>query len=86
MPGAVLAAGPFDGSVGVGLALPDGDPDLQLIDDETAGVEGGIAMGGGNRDHDRDVTDLQLPDSVDTGRRVDSEALTSLREDPAALS
>ena len=62
--GAMVAANPALLSIGEELLFPDGDAGFHFVDDMSAGVEGGIAMGGGNADHHGDITDLQEPGPV----------------------
>lgn len=45
MPGATLAIDPTRITIGVVLFFPDWQPDLQLVDDISAGQEGLITVG-----------------------------------------
>src|SRR5437667_6579086 len=53
------------------LLLPDGNGALQRIDGELAGLEGILAMGGGNRDEHAGLADLQPSDTVEDGHALD---------------
>ena len=80
MSGAVVAADPPGGAIGEMFLFPDGDPRLYFVDDVSAGVEGGVPVGGGNADDDGETTDSDLSDAVDAGRVEDFEAFPGLRE------
>jgi len=72
-----LAVGPC-GAVGELLLLPDGNGFLEGIDDPAAGVEGGAAMGGGDRDEDAGFADGEAAEAMDDGDVAGREVLDGL--------
>ena len=75
MAGAVLAAYPAAGAVGVVLFFPDGYAVFHFVDDVAAGIEGFATVGGAYGNPHGIVTNCQLPDAVDAARLPDGEAL-----------
>src|SRR5690606_40542142 len=65
--GAAFAAHPAGIAVGVVFLLPDRQPDLHLVDDVAAGVEGGIPVRRRHADPHRALADLEQPVPVHAG-------------------
>lgn len=82
---AVITANPAAGAIGEVLLLPDRHPALHFVDDEPAGVEGGVPVGGGDADDDGKVTDFNGTGAVNAGGVEDLETLAGLVEDAVAF-
>ena len=76
------AVDPFGGPVGVVRAFPDGNAGFGFVDNEAAGVKGGLSVRGADADPDGDIANFQRTDSVDACGRFDFEALARFLEDP----
>ena len=62
--GTSMALDPLGGAVCVMFFFPDGNGSLDLIDDSTAGAEGGIAVGCRDSNANGDVTDFKMSCAV----------------------
>src|SRR4051812_1984102 len=64
-PALIAGADPLRVAVGERLVLPDRHLALEIVDQPPAGLEGLAPVGGGRRDHDRDLTQAEVADPVD---------------------
>src|SRR5687768_11229184 len=76
---------PASVAIGILLALPDWHPLLDLVDDETARGEGGIAMRRADADPHRQLADRQVADAMHAVRIEDVELRECLAQDALAL-
>ena len=65
--------------------LPDRDLVLEVVDQLAAGLDGLAAVGAGDGDDDRDVTDPEVADAVHGGQRADRVVGDDLLGDAAQL-
>ena len=82
---AMVATDPAGIAIGEVFLLPDGDAGFHLIDDESACVEGGVSMGGGDADDDGEATDLDGPGAVTADGVEDVETFHGFGEDAVSL-
>src|SRR4051812_25623150 len=75
-----FAADP-DPAVSVMLFFPNRHNLLDPLDGVTAGLEGGVAVRRGDRDHDARLADLELPDSMDDRDALDIPLLSNFIAD-----
>ena len=60
------------------LLLPDGHGAFERVDKPAAGIKGGGAMSGGDRDQHAGLADLEPPQPVDNGYVANLKLLQSL--------
>ncbi len=80
-----VALDPDAGAVCIMLFFPDGNCGFDRVDDSAAGVEGGIAMGGGDGDADREFTDLKVTGAVLAAGGYDIVVFANFLDDTLAF-
>ena len=65
--GAAASLDPFTVAIGVGFAFPNGNAQLDGIDQFPAGSEGFFAVGGGGSDPNCEIARLKIANRVDRG-------------------
>ena len=82
---AMVATDPAGIAIGEVFLFPNGDSGFHLIDDESACVEGGVSMGGGDADDDGEAADLDGPCAVTADGVEDVETFQGFGEDAVSF-
>ena len=67
VPRAVVAADPAVLAIAEAFLFPDRHAGFDFVDDVAAGVEGGVAVGGGDADDDGEPADFKRAGAVGAG-------------------
>ena len=82
--GAAASLDPFAVAIGVGFAFPNGDAELDGIDQFPAGGKGFFAVGGGGSDPNCEIARLKIANRMDRGG-TDAEVAGNFFNEATAL-
>ena len=85
MIGAMVTTHPSATAIAEVFFLPDGDAGFYFVDDVAAGIEGGVAVVGGDAHDYSESADFDRAGAVDASGLDDLEFFVSLGDDPLAL-